>query len=96
MSPSCWVRAKICCIMSVLVMPGAPDGKARPERRKTGWGGLIAGIALWLMVPAFAQQSGVLSYSADRPEGLIRLDVVVANQTGEPVSGLSQEDFKLP
>lgn len=96
MSPSSRVRAEICGNGSELVAPDAiADGKAQPARAKAGWRGLIAGIALWLMVPAFPQESGVRPYSADRPEGLIRLDVVVADQTGKPVSGLSQAEFKL-
>ena len=35
------------------------------------------------------------SVEADRPEGLIHLDVIVTNQAGKPVSGLKVADFVL-
>ena len=45
--------------------------------------------------PADTQAAAVVSGKIDRAEGLIKLDVVVTDAAGKPVSGLEPFDFNL-
>jgi VWFA-related protein len=61
---------------------------------------ICAILLLCVAVPSFAQPSQPLLYAPsnikpDPTQGIIRLDVVVTDKNGNPVTGLRQQDFKL-
>ena len=82
--------------------------RSRLIRPRTGFKGgslrllgssLSSSTFVFCLLLSFCAQKAVLpetqQQSYDAEEGLIKLDVVVTDKLGKPVSGIARKDFKL-
>jgi len=76
----------ICFTGLVCAQSGAPKGQATPG------GEALQGDMLKQLLPGLGQQR---TSTFDATEGMLKLDVVVTDSSGKPVTGLRPEDFTL-